>query len=194
MASIIALGFIVQGFGWALVAVVGAILLAAHLEPSMKIGFSISECETIEEMAAIEEARAELASRLRQRSIDAANKAKESQQQFAEIDIALNEVNDEIREATFASISARIYAEAEAARFELAAQSPQYWSVWETTEMLMVRLNNLRNASIEKLQSIRGIGNKRALRIYLAGETLTFEKLKEICQSSRVLDNTLTFA
>ena len=194
MASIIALGFIVQGFGWALVAVLGAILFAVHLEPSMKIGFSISECETLEEMAAIEEARAELATRLRQRSIDAANKAKEAQQQFAEIDIALNEVNDEIREATLASISARIYAEAEVTRFELAAQSPQYWSVWETTEMFTVRLNNLRNASIEKLQSIHGIGKKRALRIYLAGETLTFEKLKEICQSSRVLDNTLTFA
>lgn len=192
MASIIALGFLVQGFGWALVAILAASMAALYMEG--KIGFSIAECETIEEMAAIEGARAELAERLRRRSIEAATKAKESQAQFVEIDIALNEVNDEIREATLANISARIYAEAEAARFELAAQSPKYWSVWETTEMLKVRLNNLRNASIEKLQSIHGIGKKRALRIYLAGETLTFEKLKEICQSPNVLNNTLTFA
>lgn len=192
MASIIVLGFLVQGFGWALVAVLAAGMAALYMEG--KIGFCISECETIEEMAAIEGARAELAERLRRRSIEAQKKARESQAQYIELDIALDEVNEVIREAMLKSISERIYAEAEAARFELAAQSPQYWSVWETTEMLTVRLNNLRNASIEKLQSIHGIGKKRALRIYLAGETLTLEKLKEICRSPNVLNNTLTFA
>lgn len=108
MASIIVLGFLVQGFGWALVALLAAAFMALYMEG--KIGFSITECETIEEMAAVESARAEFAERLRRRALEEQKKAQAEQARFVEVDIALNEVNDVIREATLARIKTRIYA------------------------------------------------------------------------------------
>jgi len=183
--SMIILHTLVNGFGWAMLAVLCgaavAYLFNAEITAMFSRRFSLEECETVEEIAVIEGARAELADRLRSKASEAAKKAQEARFTHLEVEIALTEIDAVIREATLKEISRRIFEQAECERLEAASRHPQYWAVYESTQLLAERLDSLRSASVERLRSLAGIGKVRARRIYMLGESLSLSKLREIC-------------
>lgn len=174
--SILFLGNIVNGFGWAFLAfAIGtlvAYLLSDQITEMLSTTFSLEECETVEEMMEIEDARAELAENLRRRAQKAREEAKEAEARFVEIDLS----DLDLLQVDF---------------FDSLAERPEYWAEWERTEKLTQRLNTLRTASLKKLREIEGIGVKRAARIKEAGE-ITLEMLREIC-GPKVTSNALAW-
>lgn len=194
--SIILLGTLLSGFGWALTALffgaIFAVLFQDRFMGYFAKHFSVSECEDIEEIRIIEEVRAELATRLKARAQKAREGVQRAEDRLTEVEICIDEINRDISLATaeermntlireMDEIAQNLLNDEENDMYETLAKRPEYWASWESMQRIQDRLDYLRSVSVDRLQKIRGVGPKRAKRIVEAGPDLTLNLLRKIC-------------